>query len=86
MESDKIIVLKDIGLISIAGEDCKQFLQNIITNDIYKVSKFHTIFSGIFTPQGKYLFEFFLIKSEKGYFIDCDGNMTKKNHRIFWKV
>ena len=62
MESDKIIVLKDRGLISIAGEDCKQFLQNIITNDIYKVSKFHTIFSGIFTPQGKYLFEFFFNK------------------------
>ena len=83
MESDKIIVLKDRGLISIAGEDCKQFLQNIITNDIYKVNKSRTIFSGIFTPQGKYLFEFFLIKSEKGFFIDCDGSMTKKNHRIF---
>ena len=56
MESDKIIVLKDRGLISIAGEDCKQFLQNIITNDIYKVSKSQTIFSGIFTPQGKISF------------------------------
>ena len=85
MQTNKIIVLKDRGLISIAGEDCKQFLQNIITNDIYKVSKFHTIFSGIFTPQGKYLFEFFLIKSEKGYFIDCDGNMTKKIIEFFEK-
>ena len=70
MESDKIIVLKDRGLISIAGEDCKQFLQNIITNDIYKVSKSQTIFSGIFTPQGKYLYEFFVIKSDDGYYLD----------------
>ncbi len=85
MQTNKIIVLKDRGLISIAGEDCKQFLQNIITNDINKVSKSQTIFSGIFTPQGKYLFEFFLIKSENGFFIDCDGKMTKKIIEFFEK-
>ncbi len=77
MERDKIIILKERGLISITGEDCGEFLQNIITNDVNKVSRSQTIFSGIFTPQGKYLFEFFLIKFEKGFYIDCDGKMTK---------
>ena len=60
MKKDQIILLEDRGLISITGEDNKNFLQNIITNDVEKVSLSSTIFSGLFTPQGKYLFEFFL--------------------------
>ena len=39
MEKDQIIILENRGLISITGEDAKEYLQNIITNDINKVSK-----------------------------------------------
>ena len=77
MEKEQIIILKDRGLISIIGEDVKDYLQNIITNDIEKVSPNSTIFSALFTPQGKYLHEFFLIKSNEGFFLDCDGKSTK---------
>ena len=63
MEKDQIVILKDRGLISISGDDAKKFLQNIITNDIKKVSENNTIFSALLTPQGKYLNEFFIIKS-----------------------
>ena len=76
MEKNEIILLKDRGLISISGEDAKDFLQNIITNDVSKVSNTNTIFSGLFTPQGKYLFEFFLIQSKNGYLLDCDNKFT----------
>ena len=62
MEKNHIILLEDRGLISITGDDAKNFLQNIITNDIEKVNKYRSIFSALFTPQGKYLFEFFLIQ------------------------
>ena len=72
MEKDQIILLEDRGLISITGNDAKDFLQNIITNDVSKVDISNSIFSGLFSPQGKYLFEFFLLKSEDGYLLDCD--------------
>ena len=78
MEKDQIILLEDRGLISISGEDAKNFLQNIITNDIEKVSSSTTIFSALFTPQGKYLFEFFLLQSKNGYLLDCDGKFTSE--------
>ena len=78
MEKDQIILLEDRGLISITGEDTKNFLQNIITNDIEKVSFSSSIFSALFTPQGKYLFEFFMIKSKSGYLLDCDNKCTKE--------
>ena len=78
MEKDQIIILEDRGIISVIGKDSKEFLQNIITNDINKVNASNTIFSGIFTPQGKYLFEFFLIKSETGYYLECDSEFTNE--------
>ena len=72
MEKDQIIILKNRGLISIFGDDIIEFLQNIITNNINKVTSENSIFSALLTPQGKYLYEFFIIKSDKGYFLDCD--------------
>ena len=72
MEKDQIIILKNRGLISIFGDDTIEFLQNIITNDINKVTTENSIFSALLTPQGKYLYEFFIVKSDKGYFLDCE--------------
>ena len=71
MKKDQINILKDRGIISVLGKDSKEFLQNIITNDINIVNKDNSIFSGIFTPQGKYLYEFFIVISNDGYFLDC---------------
>ena len=44
MKKDQIIIFENRGLISIKGEDAKEFLQNIITNDINKVSKTSSVF------------------------------------------
>jgi len=78
MDKDQIILLEDRGLILITGEDVKNFLQNIITNNIEKVNLSTSIFSALFTPQGKYLFEFFLIQSKNGYLLDCDNIFTNE--------
>ncbi|MDA8822690.1 hypothetical protein N9N34_03055 [Candidatus Pelagibacter bacterium] len=78
MKKDEIIILEDRGLISITGDDAKEFLQNIITNDIEKVSEDNSIFSALLNPQGKYLYEFFIISSNNGYFLDC-GNKSKED-------
>ena len=88
MKKDQIILLEDRGLILINGEDSKNFLQNIITNDVDKVSSSVTIFSALFTPQGKYLFEFFLILSKSGYLLDCDNKFTNEiiNYLLKYKL
>ena len=78
MEKDKIIIQENRGLISVSGFDSKDFLQNIITNDINKVSKNNSIFAAIFTPQGKYLYEFFIVQVEKEYMLDCAGGFTEE--------
>ena len=78
MEKDQIIIFENRGLISVSGEDAKEYLQNIITNDINKVSKSRSIFAALLSPQGKYLFDFFIIKKEESYLLDCDGNSVEE--------
>ena len=78
MEKDQIIILENRGLISITGDDAKEYLQNIITNDINKVTKIKSIFAALLSPQGKYLFDFFVVKDHEGYLLDCDGNSVKE--------
>ena len=74
MEKDQIIILENRGLVSITGVDSKEYLQNIITNDINKVSVNNSIFAALLSPQGKYLFDFFVVKDVEGYLLDCDLN------------
>ena len=66
-----MVILKKRGVILVSGDDAQDFLQNIITNDIKKVSNKSSIFAALLTPQGKYLNEFFIIKDKMGYYLDC---------------
>ena len=76
MEKNEVIILEDRGFIKANGPDTKDFLQNIITNDIEKVTGDTTVFSSILTPQGKYLFEFFIMRLEDGYLLECEKKST----------
>ncbi len=72
MNINSTYILDDRGILFIDGEDAKDFLQNIITNDINKVSETKSCFASLLSPQGKFLFDFIIIKHKKGYFIDCE--------------
>ena len=72
MKINEVYILEDRGLLYINGEDAKNFLQNIITNDINKVSEKSSCFSALLTPQGKYLYDFIISKHKSGYFLDCE--------------
>ena len=74
MEKDQIFILKDRGVVFISGDDVKDFLQNILTNDINKVNNYYSSFSSLLSPQGKYLFDFIIVKHKQGYFLDCEAN------------
>ena len=71
MNNGCIYILEDRGIIFINGDDTFNYLQNIISNDLKKVSDNQSCFSYLLTPQGKYLFEFIVVKHKNGYFLDC---------------
>ncbi len=78
MKKDQVVILEKRGVILVSGKDAKDFLQNIITNDINKVSYKSSVFAALLTPQGKYLNEFFIVQNNKGYLLDCSENSTNQ--------
>jgi len=76
MEKNEVITLEDRGFIQVNGPEAKDFLQNIVTNDLEKVTSSSTVFSSILTPQGKYLFEFFVLKLKDSYLLECEKKST----------
>ena len=83
MDKNEVITLEDRGFIQVKGVEAKDFLQNIVTNNIEKAKNNSTVFSSILTPQGKYLFEFFIIKLNDNYLLECE----KKSNKYFpWGV
>jgi len=88
MEKDEVITLEDRGFIQITGLEAKDFLQNIVTNDIEKVTSNSTVFSSILTPQGKYLFEFFVLKLKDSYLLECEKKSSAEIIKLlnFYKL
>ncbi len=62
--------LEDRGVVSVTGPDAKKLLQGIITNDMDVLDNQDALFTGLLSPQGKILFEFFVAKARDGYAID----------------
>ncbi len=63
MNINSACILEDRGILFVDGEDAKDFLQNIITNDINKVTNANSCFASLLTPQGKFLFDFLVTSS-----------------------
>ncbi len=72
MTDNLYIPLKNRSAFSVSGNDASGFLQGLITNDITKTSDGQAIYALMLTPQGKFLYDFFIVKKDESYFIDCE--------------
>lgn len=67
-----LTLLEDRGVVRVAGEDARHFLQNIVTNDVEKVSESTAVWAALLTPQGKYLHDFFIVGIGPDLMLDCE--------------
>jgi len=65
-------VIEARGLLSLEGEDARDFLQGLISNDIGKVSSKQAIYATLLTPQGKFLHDFFIAEWDGALLFDCE--------------
>ena len=54
-------VLENRAVIAVSGPEARDFLQGLITNDMGACRECHAIYAGLLTPQGKILFDFFVV-------------------------
>ncbi|MBS0410396.1 MAG: folate-binding protein YgfZ [Proteobacteria bacterium] len=63
--------LNDRALINVAGPDWRSFLQGLLTQDVETLADGEARFAALLTPQGRLLYDLFLIGRDGGCLIDC---------------
>ena len=66
-------MLADRALIRVAGEDVRDFLQGLVTQDMAALNASTPRWAGLLTPQGKALFDFLLWADDEAVLIDCEA-------------
>lgn len=69
--------LPDRGLIGVGGVDARGFLQNLVTNDLRRLTPRRPLYALLLTPQGKFLHDFFVMElpdadADTAFALDCE--------------
>src|SRR5262249_60494264 len=71
----KAALLPDRGVVKVAGDDARKFLNGLVTSDTAKVTPVAAAFGALLTPQGKIIVDFILAEAPPadggGFFLDC---------------
>ena len=54
----------DRAVLRVSGPDARDFLQGLVTNDVRRLDE-GPVYAALLPPQGKYLFDFFLVPEEQ---------------------
>jgi folate-binding protein YgfZ len=73
MSASSHVILHDRGLLKVSGDDAIDFLQGLVTNDVSKAAPGRALYSAMLSPQGKYLYDFFIIHMNGELAIDCES-------------
>ena len=57
-------------LIGLSGEDARDFLQALVTQDLKLLSPERALYALLLSPQGRFMFDFFILKSQSGLWLD----------------
>jgi hypothetical protein len=60
----------DRGVVRVAGDDAEKLLQGIVTNDMGALARQPAIHAALLTPQGKILFDFFVVGTTDGFLLE----------------
>ncbi len=66
-------ILNNRATLKITGKDSRNFLQGLITNDINLLDSQSCIYACLLTPQGKFLYDFFITENNGVLTLDCEG-------------
>jgi len=77
MATYNYVNLIDSRFITISGDDRKDYLQGIITNDINKCTSDNALYSCLLSPQGKFIADFFIIEYQNKYLLEINNKFIE---------
>ena len=85
-------LLPDRGVVKVAGDEARKFLNGLLTTDIDKVTPHRAAYAALLTPQGKIIVDMIVTAAPAedggGFFLDCPRALAKAlNDRLnFYKL
>lgn len=73
MSKPEYTLLENRAVIAVTGEDAAEFLQGLVSNDILAVGPNRALYAALLTPQGKFLFDFFVAEIGGQLHLDCEA-------------
>jgi len=78
----EVSILPDRGAVSVTGADAEKLLGGLITNEMALLDTAPALYAGLLSPQGKILFDFFVVRAGEGYLLetarDRAGDLAKR--------
>jgi hypothetical protein len=62
------------GVVEIAGDDRVSFLQGLVSNDVTQAAPGRAVWTGLLSPQGKWLSDFFILAEGERLLLDCPAD------------
>jgi folate-binding protein YgfZ len=83
-------LLPDRGVVKVAGQDVRKFLNGLLTSDVDKLAPAHAVFAALLTPQGKIIVDFIVVEAAEGgaFALDCPRALapTLTQRLAFYKL
>lgn len=72
----KTAILPHRSVLEIAGDDRVSFFQGLVTSDVQSLAEGGGRFAGLLSPQGKILFDFFIVSAADTFLLDCPSGLA----------
>lgn len=81
-------VLWERAVLSLEGAEAETFLHNLVTAEVLGLVEGQARYAALLTPQGKILFDFFVLKTAEGYLLDCSASQLEelKRRLMFYRL
>ena len=81
MPATGYVLLPDRGVLALHGGDVRPFLQGLISNDVAHVQDDRAAYGALLTPQGKFLFDFFMVQDVGQLLLETEAARLGELHR-----
>jgi folate-binding protein YgfZ len=81
MSASGYVLLPDRGVLALHGGDVRPFLQGLISNDVAHVRDDRAAYGALLTPQGKFLFDFFMVQDAGRMLLEAEAARLGELHR-----
>ncbi len=71
-------IRRDRAVLGLEEAETENFLHNLVTADVLGLAHGEARYGALLTPQGKILFDFFVVKAAEGYLLDCAASQLEE--------